>query len=166
MPDVILIVHNVRSAHNVGSLLRTADGLGVSEVILSGYTPYPTIKNDPRLPHIASKVSQRIHKTALGAEESVKWQWAETVESLLKALRAQGYLLAALEQSPGSQALQSFRPVPKIALLVGCETAGLDSKILATCDAVLEIPMQGHKESFNVASAAAMALYHLTALDR
>ncbi len=74
MPDIILIAHNIRSTHNVGSLFRTAEGFGVNKIILSGYSPYPKVQNDPRLPHIYEKLTDQIHKTALGAEEMVPFE--------------------------------------------------------------------------------------------
>lgn len=164
--SVILIAHNIRSAHNVGSLLRTADGLGIKEVILSGYTPYPKAPRDKRLPHIASRVDSQIHKTALGAEKSVKWRQTEGLDDVLGDLNANGYMVLALEQTAGSKPLSEFKVGGKLALIVGSEVGGIDPKILKLCDDTAEIPMRGRKESFNVAAAAAMALYHLTLLDR
>lgn len=162
MSHIIIIAHNLRSCHNVGSLLRTAEGLGVSKVILSGYTPYPLAKNDPRLPHIAAKLSKQINKTALGAEHSQPWEHIETIEAVMDTLRNEGYRIAAVEQAPQSTALPDFSPPEKIALLVGREVEGVESEVLAMCDDILEIPMSGKKESFNVVQAAAMALYHCT----
>jgi tRNA G18 (ribose-2'-O)-methylase SpoU len=91
--QLIVIAHNLRSAHNVGSLLRTADGLGISEVILTGYTPYPATQNDSRLPHLAAKINRQIQKTALDAK--VNWRHAEDLTPVLKELRANGYVIAA-----------------------------------------------------------------------
>lgn len=162
MREIVVIAHNIRSAHNVGSLLRTAEGLGVSKVYLSGYTPYPICQNDERLPHIANKVGAQIHKTALGAEKALDWQHPDDISQTISDLKGQGYTIAALEQSAGSTPLPSLKPGPKIALLLGSEIGGLDKKLLKQCDDCLEIPMFGKKESFNVVQAAAMALYHLT----
>jgi 23S rRNA (guanosine2251-2'-O)-methyltransferase len=161
MTKLVLVVHNVRSAHNVGSLLRTAEGLGISKVILSGYTPYPIEKSDERLPHIAQKVHQQIHKTALGAEEYLDWVHVANVEAELRQLKKAGYVIAALEQTPKSVSLSSHQPRDKIALIVGSEVGGIDQVLLNQVDELLEIPMAGRKESFNVAVAAAIALYHL-----
>lgn len=159
MRKLVLVVHNVRSTHNVGSLLRTADGLEITKVYLTGYTPYPLAPNDQRLPHLALKITKQITKTALGAENSVAWQHAD-IEAALAQLRTEGYQLAALEQAPGSIALPDFKPPQKLAIVVGREVEGLEPEVLAACDLVLEIPMLGGKESFNVAVAAGMALYH------
>lgn len=160
MRKIILIAHNIRSTHNVGSLLRTADGLGVEKVYLTGYTPYPAMDNDPRLPHLAAKLTKQIHKTALGAEASLSWQYSPDIFEALSQLKALGYTTAAIEQSAQSVELPTYRPPEKIALLVGREVEGIEPEVLEKVDITLEIPMFGHKESFNVVQAAAMALYH------
>jgi 23S rRNA (guanosine2251-2'-O)-methyltransferase len=160
MRHLIILAHNIRSTHNVGSLLRTAEGLGVEVVILSGYTPYPLLENDERLPHIAQKINRQISKTALGAEVNQVWRHEPVIESVITELRNAGYIIAALEQANTSQALPDYQPPDKIALIVGREVEGIEQEILALCDTILEIPMFGHKESFNVVQAAAMALYH------
>lgn len=160
MPDIALIAHNVRSAHNVGSLLRTADGLGVSQVYLTGYTSYPQQADDTRLPHEAAKVDRQIHKTALGAEDFVAWRHCGDVLQAVAELRTQGFVIAALEQTPHSILLPKYDTPDKIAVIVGREVEGIESEIIAACDLALEIPMLGRKESFNVAVAAGMALYH------
>lgn len=163
MRDIVLFAHNLRSCHNVGSLLRTAEGLGVTEVILSGYTPYPLPvgdQSDVRLPHEARKLHKQIQKTALGAEVSQKWRYETDVIAVMMQLKEQGYILAAIEQSSNSQPLPEYTPDQKVALLVGREVEGVEPEILRAVDLVLEIPMFGSKESFNVVQAAAMALYH------
>lgn len=161
MPELVLIAHNLRSTHNVGSLLRTADGLGVHKVLLTGYTPYPALPaDDPRLPHIAAKLNRQIHKTALGAEQTVDWRYSENVTTVIGQLKHAGYSVAALEQAPGSIALPDFQSPSKLALIVGREVEGIEPEILHACDITLEIPMYGKKESFNVSVASAIALYH------
>lgn len=160
MPKLVLIAHNIRSCHNVGSILRTADGLGV-EVYLTGYSPYPKLKNDPRLPHQADKLDRQIHKTALGAEKTVTWNQQSDISVVIKTLHQNSFVVAGLEQAPGSHPLQTFSNQKDIALIIGNEAEGLEPEILANCDLVLEIPMLGKKESYNVVQAAAMALYHL-----
>lgn len=160
--SIILIAHNLRSCHNVGSLLRTSEGLGATKVILTGYTPYPAKPHgDTRMPHIAAKIDRQIHKTALDAEKNMTWEQNDDVFATLDDLRSQGYTIAAVEQVPGSEALPQFAPPDKIALLVGREVEGVEPEIVAACDLALEIPMFGRKESFNVAVAAAIALYHV-----
>jgi 23S rRNA (guanosine2251-2'-O)-methyltransferase len=158
--NIVLIAHNLRSCHNVGSLLRTAEGLGIEKVFLTGYTPYPIAPQDSRLPHEANKLHKQISKTALGAEESQAWEHADTIEEVLESLREQGYMVTAIEQSDSSTPLPEFHAPEKIALIVGREVEGVEPEVLAQADKTLEIPMFGKKESFNVVQAAAMALYH------
>jgi tRNA G18 (ribose-2'-O)-methylase SpoU len=160
MRNIVLIAHNLRSSHNVGSLLRTADGLGVNEVLLTGYTPYPLSNNDKRLPHIAQKVGRQIEKTALGATTSAKWRHLDKIQPLLISLRKQGFVICALEQTKSAVALPAFAPCQKLVLIVGREVEGIEQEVLDACDLHLEIPMLGKKESLNVAQAAAIALYH------
>lgn len=160
MKSIILIAHNLRSCHNVGSLLRTAEGLGLDKVYLTGYTPYPLKDQDDRLPYLSAKIDKQIHKTALGAEMTIAWEQVLEVQPLLEDLHNQGYTLAALEQSPRSIKLPEFQVPDKIAILVGREVEGVEIEILNQVDSIIEIPMYGQKESFNVVQAAAMALYH------
>jgi tRNA G18 (ribose-2'-O)-methylase SpoU len=160
MRQLILIAHNLRSAHNVGSLLRTAEGLGVAQLFLTGYTPYPSHPGDSRLPHITATLDKQIAKTSLGAEAMIPWSHKADLSILLASLTQHGYLVAGVEQAPHATPLPDFKPPEKLALIVGREVEGLEPEILAACDQVLEIPMLGRKESFNVAQAAAMALYH------
>src|SRR5881628_920709 len=119
MRNLILIAHNLRSTHNVGSLLRTADGLGLAKVILTGYTPYPVSTDDERLPHIRQKIDRQIHKTALGAESNPGlWSYVYDIHEALEALRKEGYEIAALEQTAESQKLPDFLPPQRLAIVV------------------------------------------------
>lgn len=156
---IIIIAHNIRSAHNVGSLLRTCDGLGVEKVYLTGYTPYPKLSDDDRLPHIAEKTHGQIAKVSLGAESSVRWQYQGKVTDVIEKLKDEGFTIAGLEQTASSMELHEYKAPDKIALLLGEEVGGIEKKLLAMTDVQLEIPMQGDKESFNVTIAAALALY-------
>ncbi len=156
---IVLIAHNIRSCHNVGSLLRTAEGLGVT-VYLTGYTPYPQKTDDLRLPHIYKKITQQIHKTALGAENTCKWWQNENVQKVIEYLKDEKFEIIAIEQTDSSISLPSYTPKNKLALIVGREVEGIESDVLTLSDLNLEIPMFGKKESFNVVQAAAMALYH------
>lgn len=114
---------------------------------------------DARLPHIASKLTSQIHKSALGAEETVSFKYQPTPN--LKALKAQGYTIVGLEQTDDSVALNEYQPGDKVALLLGEEVEGITSDLLDQCDQKIEIPMFGQKESFNVSVATGIALYHL-----
>jgi tRNA G18 (ribose-2'-O)-methylase SpoU len=157
--EIIVIAHNIRSCHNIGALLRTCDGIGVKKVHLTGYTPYPITVDDSRLPHLASKINKQISKTALGAEKSVDWDYNPDLSVPIQNLEKEGYCLSVLEQSNTSTPLPSFEVPDKIALLLGSEVSGVDSKLLKHIPLHLEIPMYGSKESFNVVEAASMALY-------
>ncbi len=162
MRRIFLVVHNVRSAHNVGSIMRSADGFGVTKLYLTGYSPYPLLKNDSRLPHEAKKIDNRIKKTALGAEKTLDWSFEPDANKLISDLKKSNVLIAALEQHPGAQELPKFRSNKDIALILGNELSGIDEDMLKAADIKLQIPMKGSKESFNVAACAAAALYHLS----
>jgi 23S rRNA (guanosine2251-2'-O)-methyltransferase len=165
MREIVLIAHNLRSCHNVGSLLRTAEGLGITKLYLTGYTPYPIHDGDTRMPHLSAKIAKQIHKTALGAEDMVPWNHQDDVSAVLAELKASGYTVAAVEQATHSIQLPAYAPPDKVALLVGREVEGVEPGVLAACDAILEIPMFGEKESFNVVQAAAITMYHCRFLD-
>ena len=163
MPDITLLVQNIRSTHNVGAIFRTAEGFGVKKIILSGYTPYPEIPDDTRLPHIREKITGQIHKTALGAETMVPFEYFETLDSWLGDNdEHENIPILALEQAPNSINLRNYTPPKKFALLLGEEVHGIDAHYLSRCDEILEIPMVGQKESFNVSVATGIALYGLT----
>lgn len=162
MREIILIAHNIRSTHNVGAFFRTADGFGVSKIILSGYTPYPKLESDTRLPHFADKITRQIHKTALGAETTVQFEHCD--EPPIDELKASGFALIGLEQDDRSIMLPEYKVPDKIALLLGNEIDGIYPEYRDQCDALIEIPMHGHKESFNVSVATGIALYHLSEL--
>lgn len=160
MPEIIVIAHNIRSTHNVGAIFRTAEGFGVTKIILSGYTPYPLLARDTRLPHIANKLTAQIHKTALGAETMVPFTYQETPD--LQQLKAAGFTVVGLEQDGRSLMLPTYKAPQKIALLLGEEVEGIKSELRNKCDELIEIPMHGQKESFNVSVAAGIALYALS----
>jgi tRNA G18 (ribose-2'-O)-methylase SpoU len=159
MPEIIVIAHNIRSTHNVGAIFRTCEGFGIKQLILSGYTPYPQITSDPRLPHIAEKLTQQIHKTALGAEAMVPFVQQDIPD--FAALRRAGYTIVGLEQDARAVLLPTFTPPQKVALLLGEEVEGIASPLRDECDSFVEIPMHGQKESFNVSVATGVALYGL-----
>ncbi len=159
MREIVLIAHNIRSTHNVGAFFRTCDGFGVSKIIFSGYTPYPTIDGDTRLPHFADKLTRQIHKTALGAETMIPFERYD--EPPLAELKAQGFAIVGLEQSERSVMLPDYKVPSKVALLLGNEIHGITPDLMDQCDALVEIPMHGGKESFNVSVATGITLYHL-----
>ena len=159
--NIVIIAHDIRSAHNIGSLLRTAEGLGVGHVYLTGYTPYPIHSNDTRLPHIAQKTHHAIQKTALGAEATQPWSHHAAIKDVLRDLKEQLFHIVALEQVSTAIQLPDWRPPDKVALVLGREVEGIDPELLTLMEECVEIPMYGQKESFNVVQAAAMAMYHL-----
>ncbi len=155
---MVVLLHDIRSIHNVGSILRTADGAGVEKVYLCGITPSPLNR--------FGEVLTDIKKTALGAEASVPWKKSESTIELIKKLRKEGYQIIALEQHKRATALFKLKPssldVSKIALVLGAEVEGVSKEVLAKCDTIVDIPMHGAKESLNVAVAFGIAAFHLT----
>ena len=158
MKQLTVILYNIRSTYNVGAILRTCDCLGVSEVIVTGYTPF----FDKGLPHEQEKLRKQIHKTALGAEEMIAWR-RQTIDEAISELKERHYQILALEQGEHSLNLADSPTLPdNLALILGEEVHGIPPVILAKCDRLLEIPMLGQKESFNVSVAAGIALWEIT----
>lgn len=160
MPEIIVIANNVRSTHNIGAIFRTCEGFGVSKIIISGYSPYPKLPNDTRLPHIEAKLTAQIHKSALGAESMVPFEYQETLD--LRSFKDQGYTIVGLEQDKRSIMIQDYQIPQRIVLLLGEEVKGITNDLRDLCDDLIEIPMVGKKESFNVSVAAGIALYALS----
>ena len=160
--SIIVIAHNIRSTHNIGSIFRTCEGFGVSKLYLTGYSPYPKFSGDPRIPHLSEKLTKQISKTALGAEKTLDFSHHSSLEKLLDSLSSEGYVIAGLEQDERSIPLPDFKPPAKLALIIGEEVNGLTPEIRSHCQYLLEIPMFGQKESFNVSVATGIALYSLT----
>ncbi len=142
-----VLVHNIRSMHNVGSVFRSADAFGISEIILSGYSPTP-----PR---------PEINKTAIGAEEFVKWSYMEDGTEAINQLKEDGYYIAGLEQTTDSISLPDFEPqsIEKICIVLGNEVTGIDDELLPLIDQFIAIPQFGQKHSLNVSVAAGVVLY-------
>lgn len=163
--EIVLALHNIRSTYNVGAILRTAEGLGVSRVICSGYTPW--FDKPGVLPHLASKLERQIHKSALGAEKMVPTSWASNISESLTELREDGYQILGLENNLERETvLLSDSGLPtlisdKVVLVLGEEVEGISPELYDRIDLFLEIPMEGQKESFNVSVAAGMALFRL-----
>jgi tRNA G18 (ribose-2'-O)-methylase SpoU len=148
--EIVALLDNIRSIHNVGSMFRSADGAGVARLILAGITATPE--------------HTKLQKAALGAQDSINWQYFPNGVDAALALRAEGYRLVALERLPGRPRERLFalpNDGERLALVVGNERAGVDPGILALCDAVLTLPMIGHKSSLNAAVAFGIAVYYL-----
>lgn len=146
---IAIVLDNVRSLNNVGSIFRTSDGFGIEKIYLCGITGTP--------PH------RDIHKTALGAENSMAWQHVESTVALCQQLKAEGYQLMAIEQAEGSVSLKDFKlqADKKWAIIFGNEVDGVHNDVLALCDACVEIPQFGTKHSFNVSVCAGIILWEL-----
>ncbi len=144
-----IVLDNVRSLNNVGSIFRTSDGFGIEKIYLCGITGTP--------PH------RDIHKTALGAENSMAWEHVESTVALCLQLKAEGYKLMAIEQAEGSVSLKDFKlqANEKWAIVFGNEVDGVHNDVLALCDACVEIPQFGTKHSFNVSVCAGIILWEL-----
>jgi 23S rRNA (guanosine2251-2'-O)-methyltransferase len=146
---VIVVLDNIRSMHNVGSVFRTADAFLLQGIYLCGYTPQP--------PH------RDIHKTALGATETVEWKYFPSAADAVLSLREQGYKIFAVEQVENSIPLQEFATQPSggLAVIFGNEVSGVGDAVLALCDGSVEIPQWGMKHSLNISVAAGIVLWEL-----
>lgn len=142
-----VVVNNIRSLHNVGTIFRTADGAGIEKIWLCGITGYPP--------------QGGIAKTALGAQDHVPWEYREDVLSVVKELKTAGYQIVLLEQMHGSVAHDVFKPKSPVCLVVGNEVSGIADELQTLSDAAIEIEMDGIKNSLNVAVAFGIAVYQL-----
>ena len=142
-----VVLNNIRSLHNVGSIFRTADGVGVEKIWLCGITGYPP--------------QGGITKTALGAEDHVFWEYRQDGLGLLKNLKAKGYQIVLLEQMQGAIAHDKFLPKSPVCLVIGNEISGVSNEWLKICDVAVEIDMAGIKNSLNVAVAFGVMAYQI-----
>ena len=149
--DTIVILHNIRSAHNVGSIFRTADGVGVSKLYLTGYTPTPIDRFGREVPEIA--------KTSLGATETVSWEQHEDIFEVIKKLRKDGVRVVAVEQDADAVSYDAYDTEKPAVYIFGNEVDGVPEEVCADADATIEIPMKGEKESLNVSVSAGVILY-------
>lgn len=147
---VVLVLDNIRSAHNVGSAFRTADAFKADKIFLCGICAVPP--------------SAEIHKSALGAEDSVPWEHREDTLALVEALRADGYTIVSVEQTENSVSLNAFTPKKgvKYALVFGNEVDGVQQSVVDASDFSLEIPQRGTKHSLNVSVSVGVVLWHFT----
>ncbi len=151
MKEVAVLLHNIRSAYNVGSIFRTCDAAGVTHVYLSGYTPRPIDR--------FGRSQKDIAKTALGAETSVPWHFVKSPGPLLRAARADGWCIVGIEQHAHSTDYRALKKGERTLFILGNEVRGISSQLLANCDEIVEIPMHGKKESLNVSVAAGVVLF-------
>lgn len=146
---LVMVLDNVRSLHNVGSVLRTADAFRVEKVYMCGITAVPP--------------SPEIHKTALGAEDSVAWEYAESTLSVVERLKGEEYTVLAVEQVEGSETLGKYLFVPgkRYALVMGNEVKGVQQQVVDACHQALEIPQYGTKHSLNVSVTAGIVMWEI-----
>ncbi|RCW43128.1 SpoU rRNA methylase family protein [Halopolyspora algeriensis] len=159
--SIVAIAHNLRSVHNVGSLLRTGEVFAVDKVYVTGFTPYPTHPGDERSAKLQARQTRQMAKAAAGAESTMPFERHTDVAALLDSLREAGYTVAGLEIDPHAIDLAEYAPPQKIALLLGDEVHGIDPALRDSCDLLLQIPIHGNKYSLNVSVAAGIALYTL-----
>jgi tRNA G18 (ribose-2'-O)-methylase SpoU len=152
----VLVLPDIRSLHNVGSIFRTADAAGVSRILITGYTPCPT--------DAFGRARKEIAKTALGAELSIPWEYIKQTKKAISKLKEEGYRIIALEQDKKSKGYRDEGVIrhatsSSVALVLGNEVEGVSRSILKECDDIVEIPMRGKKESLNVSVALGIALF-------
>ena len=147
---LVVVLDNVRSMYNVGSVFRTADAYRVERIMLCGITGRP--------PH------PEIHKTALGAEDSVDWQYCADANEAVQTLKSDGYMVYAIEQAEGSISLEKFQAensCSKLAVVLGNEVKGVQQSVVDLCDGCIELPQFGTKHSLNVSTAAGIVIWEL-----
>ena len=147
--QVTLVLDNVRSEMNVGSVFRTADAFLIQRVCLCGITPQPP--------------KAEIHKTALGAEESVSWQYFPTTLAAISQLKDEGYLICSIEQVHDSVSLEQFvvNNHQRVAIVLGNEVKGVSQEVVDVSDTCVEIPQEGTKHSLNISCCAAIVMWHI-----
>ncbi|MEK7569455.1 MAG: TrmH family RNA methyltransferase [Patescibacteria group bacterium] len=147
----VVILHNIRSAENVGSMFRTCDAAGVDKIYLTGYAPAPLDRFGRKRKDIA--------KSALGAEEFVEWESKKSLPALIRKLKQENFRIVAIEQDKNSIDYRKLKLREKNAFIMGAEVAGVPQNILKLCDVIAEIPMHGKKESLNVSVALGVVLF-------
>lgn len=145
--DIVIILPDIRSAHNTGSFFRTGDAAGITKIYISGYTA------PPPHPHVL--------KVSLGSEESVPWEHIEDTHAVIKKCREEGYQIVAVEQTPDSVDYRKADYGDKVALVFGNEVRGVEEEFLKECDIAIQLPMAGIKESLNVSVCGGIVIYAL-----
>lgn len=148
-----VLLHNIRSSHNVGSIFRTADAGGVEKIFISGYTPNPIDK--------FGRINKEIAKTALGGELSVAWEYSKNPMSTINKLKKSGVKIIGLEQNKKSVDYKKVKINKSSLIILGNEVTGVSKSLLKKCDEIVEIKMAGEKESLNVAVAFGIALFRM-----
>ena len=146
-----ILLHNIRSAHNVGSIFRTADAAGISKIYLSGYTPRPL--------DAIGRVQKDIAKTSLGAEKMIPWTYSKKPLSALAAAHNVGMQIVGVEQDVRAIEYSKYHPKGEVLFVLGNEVRGMSKGLRDACDVLVEIPMRGRKESLNVSVAAGIIVF-------
>jgi tRNA G18 (ribose-2'-O)-methylase SpoU len=152
-PEICLAVNNIRSTHNVGSIFRTADGVGIKKIYICGVSPSPVDR--------FGRERKDLAKVALGAEKNMEWEYIKEIKDLIEIKKKQGFEIFALEQNDNSVDYKDVKIVKDTLIILGEETKGIDKEILNMCNKIVEIPMKGNKESLNVSVASGVLLYRL-----
>ncbi|MDQ3014475.1 MAG: TrmH family RNA methyltransferase [bacterium] len=153
MKETYLLLHNIRSIHNVGSMFRTADAAGVTKIFLTGYTPTPIDRFGRPVKELA--------KVALGGEQSVQWEYSKSPLLVLRKLKGKVTTIIGLEQRTKSVDYKKVKPKGSVLFIVGNEVEGISTSLLKKCDIIAEIPMNGKKESLNVGVSLGIALFRI-----
>ena len=151
--EVFVLLHDIRSTHNVGSIFRTSDALGVTRIYLSGFTPAPTDE--------FQRIRKDIAKVALGAEKNIPWEYSKSPRVIIKKLKKEKCQVIALEQSNNSLDYKKVKVNYPVLFIIGNEVSGVPKEILSLCDVIAEIGMEGKKESLNASVAFGVALFRI-----
>jgi len=149
----VVILDNIRSIYNVGSIFRTSDALGIDKIFLCGVTPAPTDR--------FGRARKDLAKVALGAEKDIAWEHLDDTKEIIKKLKKEGFQIIAVEQDKKSVDFKKVKPKYPVAIVMGNEVGGIDKKILTLCDVIAEIPMIGNKESLNVSVSFGIIGYRI-----
>ena len=149
----VVILDNIRSVYNVGSIFRTSDALGIDKIYLCGCTPAPIDR--------FGRARQDLAKVALGAEKDIAWEYCADTKEIIKKLKKEGFQIIAVEQDKKSVDFKKLKVKYPVAIVMGNEVGGIDKKTLALCDVIAEIPMMGNKESLNVSVAFGIVGYEI-----
>ena len=149
----ILILHNIRSALNVGAMFRTADAIGMTEIILSGYTATPLDR--------FGRPDAKVAKSALGAQDVITWRQVENIQAEVESLRKSGVTIVSVEQTTQSIDYKEYAPEGDVAIIMGNEVEGVEQGLIELSDTVIDLPMRGIKESLNVTTACGIVLFRL-----
>lgn len=152
MSEISVILHDIRSSENVGSIFRTSDAAGISKIYLTGYTPAPVDR--------FKRKNAKLSKASLGAEEYVAWESVSDIQALIQKLKTEGVTVVAVEQDEKSIPYTDWKSPKPTAFIFGNEVDGVPQDVLGSCDAILEIPMHGKKESLNVSVSAGVVLFN------